>query len=89
MIDVKTWEESGCRKYRSHIEGSMDDLCMDAAYIMRGIYDAIKQSCESDAEFFREFMTECVRDQMFFKLEHNTDESWFMDMSDIRSGGNS
>lgn len=87
MIEVKTWEENGCRKYRSTIEGTMDDLCMDAAYIMRGIYDAIKQSCQSDAELFREFLTECVRDPMFFKLENNADKSWFMDMSDIRSGG--
>lgn len=44
MIDVKTYEENNCRKFRSQIEGTMDDICMDAAFIMRGIYDAIKKA---------------------------------------------
>ena len=87
MIDVKTYEENNCRKFRSQIEGTMDDICMDAAHIMRGIYDAIKQSCQSDAEFFREFLTECARDPMFFKLENNADESLIVDLADIKSGG--
>ena len=87
MIYVKTYEENNCRKFRSQIEGTMDDLCMDAAHIMRGISDAIKQHCQSDAEFFREFLTECVGDPMFFKSEHNADESWIVDLSDIKSGG--
>ena len=87
MIDVKTWEENDCRKFRSQIEGTMDDLSMDAAHIMRGIYDAIKQHCQSDAEFFRGFLTECVRDPMFFELENNADESLLVDLSKIKSGG--
>ena len=87
MIYVKTYEENNCRKFRSRIEGTMDDICMDTAHIMRGIYDAIKLLCQSDAEFFREFLTECVGDPMFFKSEHNADESWIVDLSEIKSGG--
>ena len=87
MIDVKTWEENSCRKFRSQIEGTMDDICMDAAHIMRGIYDAINENCQEDAESFRELLIKFVNDPLFWTLDNSADESLRVDLSDIKSGG--
>ena len=87
MIDVKTYEENNCRKFRSQIEGTMVDICMDAAHIMCGIYDAINARCPEDAESFRELLIKLVNDPLFWSLDTNADESLLVDLSEIKLGG--
>ena len=87
MIDVKTYEENNCRKYQSTIQGTIIDISKDAAYIVRGVYDAINENCQEDAESFRECLIKFVNDPLFWTLDNSADESLRVDLSDIKSGG--
>ena len=87
MIEVKTCEKGNVRQYRSRIEGSIDQICMDTAIILRGIYDAIKQHSQSDSNILRKFLADCVSDPEFYEADNSADESLFMDLTDVRKGG--
>lgn len=87
MIEIKTYEKDNVRIYRSRIEGSIDQICMDTAIVLRGIYDAIRNHSNSDSEILLEFLSACVSDPLFFKLDNSADESLFMDLTDVRKGG--
>lgn len=87
MINVKTWEENNCRKYQSTIEGTLRDISKDAGFIVRGVYDAIKGNCQEDAESFRELLIRFVNDPLFWTLDNSGDEMLMVDLSTIKSGG--
>ena len=87
MIDVKTYEENNCRKYQSTIQGTIIDISKDAAYIVRGVYDAIKKSNQEDAEDFKELMLIALNDPPFWNLDNSADETLMVDLSEIKSGG--
>ena len=87
MIEVKTCEKDNVRQYRSRIEGSIDQICMDTAIVLRGIYDAIKQHSQSDSNILRKFLADCVSDPEFYEADNSADESLFMDFTDVRKGG--
>ena len=87
MIDVKTYEENNCRKFRSQIDGTISDIFKDMCYIVRGVYDAIKESDQSDAEDFKELMLTALNDPPSWNLDNSADESLTVDLSEIKSGG--
>lgn len=87
MINVKTWEENNCRKYQSTIEGTLSDISKDAGFIVRGVYDAIKERCPEDGETFRDFMIRFVNDPLFWTLDNSADVTLMVDLSEIKSGG--
>lgn len=87
MINVKTYEEKNSRKFTSHIEGTISDIFKDMCHIVRGVYDAIKKSNQSDAEDFKELMLIALNDPQFWSLDNSADETLTVDLSEIKSGG--
>ena len=87
MIDVKTYEVNTCMKYQHTIQGTLSEISKDVAHIVRGVYDAINETCQEDAESFRECLIKFVNDPLFWTLDNSADESLRVDLSDIKSGG--
>lgn len=87
MIDVKTYKENSCREFTSQIEGTLSDIFMDMGYIVRGVYDQIKRSDQSEADDFKELLLIALNDPLFWSLDNRADESLRVDLSDIKSGG--
>lgn len=87
MIKVKTYEKNSCRKFTSHIDGTVSDIFMDMCYVVRGVYDTIKETSQSDAEDFKELMLIALNDPPFWYLDNSPDESVHIHFPDIQSGG--
>lgn len=87
MIDVKTYEKTSCRKFSSHIEGTVSDIFKDMCHIVRGVYDGIKENCQDDAEDFKDLMLIALNDPLFWDLDNSPDESVHIHFPDIQSGG--
>ena len=87
MIKIETYEKDNHRVYHSAIQGRLPDIIHDAAYIIRGIYDALDRKSQDDAEMYRRFVTQCACDDPFWTLPQTADNTVFVDMTDVKRGG--
>ena len=89
MIKVETYEQDGHRIYRSSIQGRLPDIIYDAALTIRNIYDALDRKSHDDAEMYWRFVTRVASNDKFWTAANIADNAVFVDMSNIKRGGES
>lgn len=87
MIKVETYMQGNKRVYTSQIDGQMSSVLMDAALVIRGIYDAIDSNSHDAAEAYRGFVTRCVMLDRFWTADNTCDDTVFVDLSAAKRGG--
>lgn len=87
MIKVETYMRDNKRVYTSQINGRMSSVLLDAALVIRGIYDAIDRNSHDSAEAYRGFVTRCVMQDKFWTADNTGDNTVFVDLSAAKRGG--
>lgn len=69
------------------VDGNLRDICKDAAWIIRGVYDGLLKSDPASAEYFRGYMSTATLSNLFWTLPRGNVESVMVDLSSPAEGG--